>query len=212
MRSAIVWYGQTREFAKCYKKWETLINIHKPDIFVHTWDTQGKSHSYVFDPISMLIEKSMTLDHLKDGVHEYSSSALNVLPQMYSIGRATQLKTDYEKLHGFTYDWVVRARMDLSLNNPGGIQFAQMSPRKIHVAHNHWTNVDGMYDDNLLIMRGNDFDSFHMNLFPYAIEHIRTVRSIPSGEQLMAKFINERVWRDHIYKNPDLDFTLGRHL
>lgn len=212
MRVALVWYGQVREFTRCRKSWETFLNIHKPDIFIHTWQYDLNIHVGHYNIKSLLVEESTDLDHLKDGVTEYSSSAINVLPQMYSIKKASELKTEYERLHGFQYDWVMRSRIDIALNNPGGVQFAQMSPRRVHITHNHWTNIEGMYDDNLMVTNGDDYDYITPHLFEYTIRHIKEVRSIPSGEQLLSRFINERIWRDKIYKNPDLDFTLGRHL
>ncbi len=139
-----------------------------------------------------------------------SSSAKNVLPQTYSIMQSDKLRTDYEQLMGFKYDWVVRSRFDLSLHSPTTIPFDTMENTNVYVCANHWPGIFGLYDDNIMIGSSFDMEMISSKLFNYAIVQIQNHKVIPSGEQLLYAYMERR--HAFIKKIDSLNFTLGRNL
>jgi hypothetical protein len=209
MKIALIWHGQTRELLRCISKWKLFIDHCSPDIFAHTWSP------LTFDLNSLglkslLIEEPNNFDEYKHGITEYESSALNVLPQMYSIYQANQLRRKYESEHNFNYDWIIRSRFDLSLHDPK-IIFEHLDPAYNYVANNHWTHHHGMFDDNLMVSSG-EHDHINSRLFGAATNYIINKKVIPSGEQLLSSFIKDNSWLPPIIKQASLDFTLARNL
>lgn len=209
MRIALVWHGEMREFSLAH--WAAFINIHKPDIFLHTW-----SRSWVYPQLpqinikAALIEQPLDFEDHKNNVTQYESSALNVLPQMYSIMKADTLRTDYQRHKAFQYDYVMRSRFDISLHNPN-VNFGGMSSAKMHVCSNHWKDINGMYDDNVMVM-GKTFEHVSQFLWDEVHEYIYNKKVIPSGEQLLSHYIRTNKLMSETVKNHALDFTLMRHL
>jgi hypothetical protein len=138
MKIALCLSGQPRFFEKGYGFFKNnLIDHYNPDIFFHTWfgeDSIGQPHPgsacnvgmvgniqantdtkliELYKPKKHIIERQRYPNNLG---RDFLSEGESVLSCMfYSIQRANELKTDYEKEMGVKYDCVVRARFDLAL-------------------------------------------------------------------------------------------------
>lgn len=211
MRIALCLYGKLREHIKCRPAWESFQRAYNPDIFQHMWgDTHMQAVLNETNTKMLKIDQDIDFSHLHPGIDQYSSSAKNVLPQTYSIMQSDKLRTDYENLMGFKYDWVVRSRFDLSLHAPTSIPFHSMENINVYVCANHWPGDNGMYDDNIMIGSSFDMEMISPKLFNYAIAQIQNHKVIPSGEQLLSAYMERR----HAFtkKIEELNFTLGRNL
>jgi hypothetical protein len=115
--------------------------IHKPDIFISTWDHIGVSmnHGYIdpsskknidaniFEKIKEIYEsiKYLKIENynswfesldkiLKDNIYsnKFNPLTINSYTQIYKIHDSINLKSKYEKENNFKYDVVIRARTD----------------------------------------------------------------------------------------------------
>jgi len=211
MRVALVLYGKKRELEKCQPAWQAFKRAYVPDIFYHTW---GESYAAGVlnssDTKAMMISQDIDFTHLHPGINEYASSAVNVLPQTYSIMQADRLRTDYEDTMGFRYDWVVRSRFDLSLHLPAAIPFDTLDRHYHYVCANHWPGTGPVWDDNIMITSSVNMARISRELFWYGVDQINHYKVIPSGEQLLSTWLQRSPAA--VFKSDFLNFTLGRNL
>ena len=211
MRSALVFYGQMREFDLCIKKWDTFVKRYTPDIFIHTWKPVDK---VPYDPIAITIEKQIDFSFEHPGVTKYSTSAVNVFSQMYSIRESDMLRIKYERVNKFRYDYVIRSRFDIAFHNPGKINLKDIDPDKLNVCGNHWEHDPYKFDDNLMISKSDNMTRLSGQLYQFNSDKTHMTKLIHSGEQIMSEYIKTE-WPNgfgDIYKNHMLDFTLARDL
>lgn len=146
MRTALCLSGQLRTFNLCYPSLKKhILDIYFPDIFIHTWNTQGnvslkrnnkedttthKENIDVEQLISLLNPKLMTIspyhNNMFDSLNNVSKPKKlygiyhenkGMIPMFYSIHQCNELKKQYEKKHNKTYDMVIRCRPDLEYLN-----------------------------------------------------------------------------------------------
>lgn len=110
-----------------------LVEHLQPDIFIHSWDIIGKRTigsiesdriseeiqteiEKIYKPVKAIYEPFRTFDGsvYQDRMHR-TCSPPNGLSMFYKIKACNALKADYEREHGFTYDWVIRCRFDIRL-------------------------------------------------------------------------------------------------
>ena len=134
------------DFKKCfeissrqYKK--HIIDKNDVDIFVHSWSTGlEKEILETYQPKKHIIEKQVVFDTPK---YDILSNTPEIRKQThyslwYSRKMVNQLKSEYEKEHGFKYDCVMLARFDLAWqsdlifkNYDQEYFWTQMWPKKI---------------------------------------------------------------------------------
>lgn len=207
MKIALVLYGKQRDLNKCLVPWQQFNKTYNPDIFYHTW-VVGIN---LFESKTSMFSRDIDFSHLHPGITEYGSSAVNVLPQTYSIMQSDKLRTDYENVMGFKYDWVVRSRFDISLHTPTAIPFDTLDPlTHYYVCANHWPGQNDMCDDNIMMSSSENMQMMSSRLFDYAVAQILNHKIIPSGEQLISSYLQRR--GSPVKKIDSLNFTLGRNL
>lgn len=143
MKIALCLSGQPRFIEEGYNQlYEHLLSKYSIDCFIHCWwssdmanvnmNTLGMSNptgrSYIF--------KSDTIDYLNNhykpvgfsyepqkyfnlihGVNfEQPNKTISIQSMWYSVKESNRLKLNYEKLHNFKYDIVIRSRTDIILN------------------------------------------------------------------------------------------------
>lgn len=210
MRIALCLYGKQRDLHKCHQSWLHFIEAYNPDIFFHTWRDTVRSLLLRENAKSYLVSQDIDFSHLHPGITEYGSSAVNVLPQTYSIMQSDKLRTDYENLMEFKYDWVVRSRFDIALHTPTAIPFDTLDKANVYVCANHWPGQSEIYDDNIMIGSSDQMQMISGKLFEYTKAQIINHKIIPSGEQVLSSFMERR--NNLIKKIDSLNFTLARNL
>lgn len=205
MRLAVCFYGETRDYDKCIPIWTNFITKHNPHIYFHTWERGPSENIFHRGLIAGSIEERLNFEALKDGVDEYSSSARNVLPQTFSILRSISLMSRQ-------YDFVIRTRFDLRLDELDLIDFSTMDPSKFYVCDNHWHGSSAIFDDNIMISSQDNIRCHNGGLFQYACESIKEHRVIPSGEQLIYHYFEKNDLMKDLIRTPALNFTLARNI
>ena len=211
MRIALVLYGKRRDYEKCRTTWNQFKQAYDPDIFYHGWGSdhvEGTLNGTKTKGI--MISQDIDFSHLHQGINQYSSSAVNVLPQMYSILQSDRIRVDYENIMGFKYDWIVRSRFDLSLHFPTTIRFDVLDAKQHYVCANHWPGLNDMYDDNIMMSSSDNMRFISHRMFDYTLIQILNHKVIPSGEQILGSYIKSN--SIVVNKIESLNFTLGRNL
>ena len=126
MKVAICFSGLPRlDSPISIKKWQYYINLYNADVFVHTWvldeseknDTIDKIVSY-FKPKIFKLEKSRDYP-----LHEYKHRVwpnlvpYNVFSAFAGIYECMELVNKYSTANKFEYDYVIRARFDIFVDN-----------------------------------------------------------------------------------------------
>lgn len=106
-------------------RWQQYIRKFNADVFVHTWilddesrkDTVGKINSY-FNPKVLKLEKSRNypLDQFSQRVWS-TVIPYNVFSAYASIYECMKLVNNFSYLNNFQYDFVIRARFDVLVDN-----------------------------------------------------------------------------------------------
>lgn len=109
---------------------QCILDTLDPDVFIHTWLIEeadaGAENRYLQEHLEELYRpKGIEFEHpIKFDPRSYlerkypNNPTQNVLSMYYKIKKCNELKSCYERSQGFTYDVVIRARMDLVLTTP----------------------------------------------------------------------------------------------
>jgi hypothetical protein len=130
LKTAICISGHFRSFDKSIASFRKHL-FNNPyidyDVFVHTWDAidrdvrPGISKERLMDelnPKQIIIEpqKRFPITSLMTKQNFNSRDINGLLCMFYKIQECNVLKSQYEKLHGFTYDCVMRLRGDIQFH------------------------------------------------------------------------------------------------
>jgi hypothetical protein len=133
MRVALCLSGQARGIDKTWYKFvKNIIEPNNCDVFISFANDSSLDNFYKvkIDFTELELTKDPSLEYLYSiargpmpyirHIAEMGEECTNlaVLRQYYFIKRANDLKSDYEKRNGFVYDWVIRSRADLYINEP----------------------------------------------------------------------------------------------
>ena len=133
MKIALCLSGLLHGFEKAFPFLEkNLIDTLHPDVFIHTWDAEGKRTLKEIDELKISEETKkeiIEMCHPKEIVFEpffifdnpgYRSicNVASTLSMFYKVEKCNDLKKEYEKMHNFTYDAVIRCRFDFNLETP----------------------------------------------------------------------------------------------
>jgi len=104
-----------------------IVQDHDADVFIHSWSPCVKEQLLeTYKPVKYVIEDEIVFDEsYRDGMENIDKSSKRLkktkhlwgthhkLSILYSICKAIQLKSEYEKEHNFMYDAVFLLRYDL---------------------------------------------------------------------------------------------------
>jgi hypothetical protein len=195
MRIAVCLSGQPRFLKECLPNLKrNLIDSNSADVFIHTW-WDPKDVGNFFD--TSIPDQKNSVGIIETGVPEKLNSIFPTrieidLPRKFEIAsqlrssdtakpnslcsnfysqyRVIALKSEYEKLHGFTYDAVIRARLDLYCEKEIKISEITHDLNEYLVLASIWQDIrqqhvlglgDYTMDDNMVV-------SSSMNLNKYA--------------------------------------------
>ena len=95
-----------------------------------------------FNPKSILIEKQFKfVEKFKIPNWSLGTTSNKVQSMFYSINKANELKQQYEKYNNFTYDYVIRCRLDCIFNQQ--LKIEQFDNNYVHISnkmHSHGVN------------------------------------------------------------------------
>jgi len=91
-----------------------------------------------------------------------------IFSQFYNIFKSNQLRTEYEKLHNFKYDLVIRTRADSALLNEVDLRNFNLGPNTIILPDNDWHGSSTPINDQFAF--GN---SDNMTIYTDLVNHIK---------------------------------------
>lgn len=174
-------YEQTAESIRKY-----LIDPLDCDVFIHTWnkigfmrydgDTSQKNTKdemalikELLHPKKIFIEETGSIKWDGTKYKERSISRedpANVLGMFYKVKKANDLRKEYEKEQGFSYDLVIRARTDLFFSSPIA-QYELENPEFLWIPHfDSW----GGTNDQFAFSNGPNMDVYS-SLYDYIDEY-----------------------------------------
>lgn len=133
MKTCLLLSGLPRQVERGYLNLkETIINPNDPDIFIHTWGDKDEDKDLYFSilnwfkPKKIIMEKQkifnnsyMNLDRMMES-HGRSYVRDKFVEMLYSswfsVQQSNLLKEQYRLEHNIIYDYVIRARFDVSYN------------------------------------------------------------------------------------------------
>lgn len=145
MKVALQFFGHLRTYDKCYPALkENIIDLYKPDIFIHTWDQrEHNSRSWykdsvraeptkvddevlrrlerLYQPKKIKVDKQQRFydDQSIYGTHQTIKITLNGIKNMLlSQHESNNLRVEYEKECDVSYDVVIVIRPDVSPLEP----------------------------------------------------------------------------------------------
>ena len=131
MKTAMLVYGQLREYEKCMDSINRyIIEPLKPDVFVNVWRNRGHSlyseHANIntsftnelvkdenvariYNPKDMYIEDYSSWLNSLEGDYDLvmKTEKFSATPKNYKIKLCNQMKRRYEEKHNFRYDCVI---------------------------------------------------------------------------------------------------------
>ena len=158
MKIALCISGQPRYVRHCFPEIHNkFIKNHDTDVFFHCWYEPAKVGQKfeflvndrrtghlepdidkvildLYKPKLNIIEPQINfnIDFL-NGKHTGMIRPFSIPSMWYSIKKANDLKTEYEALHNFKYDLVIRCRFDLVFDTYN-IDIEKLDPTQLHVA------------------------------------------------------------------------------
>lgn len=135
MKIAILISGHLRSFRSTYASFQKSFDNLRPDVFCHTWSKMGHGDAVWWsgtgdsnqDPVTEEVQnemrgyyrpKALQVDeqiiYPPPSGYEDRSGFTAVKNQFLGLQRANQLRQEYSKQNGITYDVVIRSRYDLS--------------------------------------------------------------------------------------------------
>jgi hypothetical protein len=133
MKIALCMSGQARGVVNGWPSiCGNLMNPNAPEVFVHVWgaesDEQVKAIRALYNPVSMVVEPPRLFSNSRLDIdrqrarYPHGSSRDDFVDRSYSmwysIQQANLVKEKYRLEHDIHYDYVIRARFDLSFSRP----------------------------------------------------------------------------------------------
>lgn len=144
MRLAIIITGHIRTWEKTKDSFVKSFSKFNPDVFLTTYDKKYGFAPYIrdltkyyededigedqiramFDGINLVNltvdsseEMDKYLDKIKDNIKIKYENIASFYPQFYKLKREFDVLREYEKLHNFNYDVIIKTRCDLVYND-----------------------------------------------------------------------------------------------
>jgi hypothetical protein len=187
MKIALCLSGRPRCYKQGYEYHKrNLLDKHDVHVFVHTWedidDDAFQFIDYEYDPVSISTSQTFSDESFKKYPVDHPNwPPKNAIHMLYSVFRSNQLKREYELVHGFVFDVVIRSRFDFALNRE--IDF-EVEPGKIYVPNDY---VKGRIAPNGLICN----DQFAVGDSPTIDLYSNTFWNIDRAASLGAPIIGE---------------------
>lgn len=188
-----------------------ILENNTVDVFIHSWDITPDQVGSKFlagniHPIGELITQdltSQTLNLYKPVSHVFEEQinfpelphtdnhlpgffSKNVYSMFYSIYQSNKLKSEYEQLHNFKYDYVVRSRFDVKLNSK--VNFDEFDSNVLNVPSGCFDPVNGYVD--CFAFAKSDIMDVYSNLYNHLDQYINDTSSRLCGEYILKRHID----------------------
>tara|TARA_A100000164_G_scaffold380612_1_gene428755 strand:+ start:686 stop:1366 length:681 start_codon:yes stop_codon:yes gene_type:complete len=173
MNVAICFSGQLRSLEKTYESIENFLqnNFNKFKIFAHI-PLSENSDDFIkyFKSANILVEKDPVIKKTKlknkqfksveDKFGSLKAAKFAHMQQLYGIYKANNLKIEYEKTSGTSFDWVIRCRSDLKFYE-SKLHLEILNKDVIYTPNfHHWGGIN----DRIVIGSSTNMDIF-CNIF-----------------------------------------------
>ena len=149
MKIAVLLFGHLRDFENCAPSLKSnLIDRYDCDVFMHTWDeTDHKSKTWhgdnrfdikkvdetvieqvkaYYNPKGLIVEhqEKYKKERIIQSPYSEDFKMSSAVPyyMFYTMNKVNQLRLDYEKKNGISYDYVIVTRPDVRLKKPFEIE------------------------------------------------------------------------------------------
>jgi hypothetical protein len=217
MKIALCLSGQPRCVKQAYEYYKkNLLDHYDVDVFCHVWDATGVEDVAVYNPIAIMIEKSLSNDLSKytrfpppQPNWKIKDPARTVWNLTYSLMKANELKTTNEEQTGIKYDWVIRSRYDFALNVV--IPFGELDNTKLYIPNCRMTPQRDFGNDQFAFSSSENINKY-ADCFNHIDEHYDT-GTMMLGEEMMAANWRQKnlVGENLVYFNPNHPFPPGPH-
>jgi|6_EtaG_2_1085325.scaffolds.fasta_scaffold00086_5 hypothetical protein len=196
--------GHASEVAYEYIKRKVLKN--DVDIFVHSWDMENKhiiENLYEptmahFEPQQMFHNELKQFDETwfneefaRPQTMYKTNTIFRGLSYLYSRARTVELKKEYEKKHGFTYDCVMLARFDISTRGKEHPQTYYVTNMNFnttldmtHLYSAYWNQMNHGYADHWFYSNSHNMDivgNLYDKVMEYYQENSEYVKAVTQG-------------------------------
>ncbi len=139
---------------------ENIINlqVHEVDVFFHTWSTEAELELVeLYEPKKYMVQKQIDFDSLANKFSKNVHSDVprhfhSIMSRWYSNDKVLRLKSDYEKEHGFKYDYVMTSRFDVAWLRP--LDFSQFDRNSIWCGRHEKGTVFDTFNDKGMPVEG----------------------------------------------------------
>ena len=200
-------FGEKAE--ETIKKIEAYADVY---VFIHSWiiedlekylrpkyksivskESQSRPHNFILNKFSfakqILLENESEIEPITNNAFRFSdlepSGSLTCMS--YSIHQSNQLKNNYEKIHSFIFDTVIRMRFDSDLKS--GVEFILDSPQdQINVSSNEHPLSDQFAFGSSEVM--NYYANFY-NIFKNG-DAYRGANPITTPEKILYSYLQKK--------------------
>ena len=139
---------------------DNIINLRSQavDVFFHTWSAEAEEELVEFyAPKDYIIQKQIDFDALANKFRKKVHSDVprhfhSIMSRWYSNKEVLELKNEYEKEHGFKYDYVMTSRFDVAWLKP--LDFSQFDRDSIWCGRHEKGTVFDTFNDKGMPVEG----------------------------------------------------------
>lgn len=219
MRIALCLSGQPRSFRAGYEYLKrNLLDHYDVDIIWHSWqlpDDLRQEVEGLYRPAKTIY--TPTFDESSffkyDRTTHPQFPAKNTVHMLYSVFRSILLKQEYELLHGFEYDIVIKSRFDYALNRQ--LPFDEVLPGKLYVPNcrikGHIPPNGLACNDQFAFGKSNVMDMYGMSFLN--IDRAYNLGVPMSGEDMLSANlqINNLIRENLVYIDMNNAFPPGKY-
>ncbi len=205
MKVAIVFSGEPRELAKSYDSIKrSIIDGNDVDIFVHAW----KSYDYLeilkyYDCKILQVQEQKDFEFFNAGKKFFCKRGGNIPSMFYSHQKVSSILLEYGK----EYDFVVRARFDLSPRHR--VIFTELNRENSYVSEFSWSGSH-LFDDCWSISGYSTYLKIYNKIYDNFIN--KQDESIDRAEGCKYNHYIETDTLKYVARHRFLDFDLTRTL
>lgn len=168
----------SNEFKHLFDK----VMVHNPDVFLHSWEVE-KEDSLVekFKPKLYTFERQRSFDNQLRTTDwsRFSRSyqkPFNAFSALYSVKKTNELKTMFEKEHGFKYDCVILSRFDVGYHTNGKnkTSFIDFNPNynmeSVYTAY--WDQINAGISNHWIYSNSKNMDLI-TNMYDHIVEYLK---------------------------------------
>ena len=213
-----------------FKHLKEQVMIHKPDVFIHSWDTSIEEEiCEIFQPKKYIFEKQKKFDDLiyQLDMNRFSNSRGDIFKTLsffYTRKKSNDLKKIQEKEQRYKYDCVLTSRFDIGYHNYGKNKTSYLDfdikNNMSFIYSAYWNQINAGISDHWFYSNSKNINkvcSIYDNVIDYLkrdSEYCNTMRNgwIDSNynQEFSNEFLKEKNKSKNLKKYPD-HYCLNNH-